>query len=531
MFKKKKNDDNQSAPEKAAPKAKAKKSKSSGGGGGLKAFFLHHVEKIVLCGIAGLAGFLVYNGTTVKSLPGDKTPQQLTQISTTAESAIRQDHWSAIEADRKFDSNFSSVVERSSRPNDVSPYPAVVWDPKPDRGGQKRQDPKLLPPIDLEVQTVVASLASSTSNKRWVDPLKDYKNAPSYMKKGASLGGSGSGALGEEGSGSGYGMEGGGSGKGMGMGSGGQGGNDVIRNLTGKYDRGFGGASRSSGSSMGSEGGSLGDYGDAGMGSGSGSGSGMGMGMGMGMGSGGMGMKGSGGSGTNPSAEVIPMPSAVMFNAITGLVPYEDQIKEYDLALANSANHDPRRDAPNYKGFTVQRVAITNGDPNREIKDDEWETLDEKKLRITPTQRDRWWQGVCPEIVHSYYTHPMLTMSIPPVLIHDYRGFAKHSKAPSIYDQVLLPGQKRVVDTENDGDFIKTGDGAGGAGKGMGMGAEGSGMVTAVKLVEWDSAWKVMVKWDLAEVNSAAMDLRKVEAEWVVWGAERNGYGCGHAYH
>ncbi len=82
MFKKKKNDDKQSAPEKAAPKRRRRSRKAQEAGGGLKAFFLHHVEKIVLCGIAGLAGFLVYNGTTVKSLPGDKTPQQLTQIST-----------------------------------------------------------------------------------------------------------------------------------------------------------------------------------------------------------------------------------------------------------------------------------------------------------------------------------------------------------------------------------------------------------------------------------------------------------------
>lgn len=523
MFGKKKNKEQaegapiEDAPVKEAKKGKkAKKGFSKGGPG----FFASHVEKIVMGVVLAGVGYFIYSGMREKGLGETKDPTKLKQTSQTLGTDIKKNHWDAIKADRLDvleeipEGEFPKLVNKIRSPIPFDSYalkPMDLTPPPP----IPRDDPKIFPAESLLATSVFGALAIEVPIEA-PDQYDALEDAEPLKKKGSSRssrrGGGGAGGPGGDAGGYGGGMYGGMGGPGGGGGYGGEGGmggpggggaaeaDPPARKLTASYDLGApigsaGAAAAAAGGGM-YGGGGYGDDGGMGMGAGGGMGDMMGgmggPGGGMGGPGGGMGdgmYGGGGGSGgrdglgnrdrdKGPKTKLASR--AIMFNAITGLMPHKKIFEEYKAALDGTGSFVANRDLPVYRNFILQRVDVT-ADPDREIKENEWKFAADGARNYQLYKTQKWATSAplgspVPEIIERNSVSTGITMPIPPLLVRDYRVFSRH---PMIdwswnYKALKAPVETKKDDEEEEDTFdpdALPGEGgpAGGAAAGGGM--------------------------------------------------------------
>jgi len=416
-----------------APKTPKEPKAGSGGAN----FFQLHVEKIVLGIIALVMGYLVYDGLGTQGIPENKTPNNLTQTASSALNSVKENHWNEImvQPDRQYKAEFSGLARNSRTPMADKPYETDPWEIAPRSVSEKRGDPQMLAPINLQVVSGYGALAINVKSDA-ADPLEDLEDAEEIKSKrrpprtsgrnpaGGGRNGGGSGGSGGFVPGGGdddSGDSGGSSDMGGLMGPMGGPGMDAGggRRLNPQYDRGFGARGAQGGmmSPMGS--GSNEDGGDIGAPSSSG-----GRGPGP-SGIGGMGASGGAGGATAGRGEKLGYKS-VYFNVVSGVAPHKAIVDEYKKAFEESAGFNMMRDRPNYLSFIAERVDVT-ADPTKEPAEGDWKKIADLRQQEKLVGE---WAGTSPEIVNYLYTDPELTISPLPLFIRDYRPLVSHPDVP-----------------------------------------------------------------------------------------------------
>ena len=123
------------------------------------------------------------------------------------------------------------------------------------------------------------------------------------------------------------------------------------------------------------------------------------------------------------------VPKLTHFNVITAAVPHQMIADSYKKAFASASDYRPDRDSPNYIGYEVQRVDVTDN-LERTIDDSEWKEATSCLLDAQLKEKQNW-AGACEEVaVTNYIVDHVLTMPVPPILISDYRPLASHPLIP-----------------------------------------------------------------------------------------------------
>ncbi len=444
--------------EKAPAKTKSKKSKASSGKSGPN-FFAAHVEKLILGVVVAATGYVIYDGISRKGYPTDRQPTSLNQSAGDALQQISVDHTEAIFAEREIKHAFVPEVEKSRRPIEWKKFSLGSLQNENSSGPvELRGDPKILPPEQLVVKCVSGAVAIEVP-KETPDPFEVFEDAPRITIKKPKPPKNKEEPEEDE---------------------------DKIkppaRRLMSKYDLG---------APIGAMGGMMGGMeGGMGMGMGGSMGGGMGgmdggrggMGSGMGMG-GAPGGGGGGGLGANknlgPKTKVASQ--AQIFVAATALVRHKEMSEEFERQLKNSGDYNLLRDTPVYLTFEIQRVDVSQN-PGREVQEKEWKTVSDGSKQVA--MRKNWAIKAplgrpVPEIIDLNARHPGLTMPIPPMLIKDYRDFAKHPAIDWVWDtkRLMAPPKRKENKKEDEGEEdVLPGQGSGGAATG-GMGGMGSGMM------------------------------------------------------
>lgn len=415
----------------------------------IKTFFVSHFEKMLLAGIVAVSGFLVYRGTQLPDFTNEKKPEQLTQEANTVKLGIDDDHTESIIMSRRPEPG-ESIVARTKelyKPVDPTTYKlSKVW--VGETSGDtiiRRQDPLLLPPLDLRTVGVVCSIAANGAREPGGYPLAELEAAaeleaemtPRPRNRGTRGRGRGRGRGADMGMDMDMDM-----GMGMGMGSG----MDDMMGTQRKARRGeeeMKVAGRQFDSSL-----SLG-YTPS-------------------------------NSNSDPNSANYPQPKIGWFIAGTALLPHREIYEAYELALKDAGGYNPARDTPLYYDFEVQRADVTIK-PLDKLTEDDWSKVYDRSLYTKIA--DTVWQGFAPEIVPEDYRDDNITTWIPPVLLDDYSFFALHPRIPLLSKRELE--QKALMEEqENSKEFTDIEDldkqfseielaGPGAAGSmrgGMGMG-------------------------------------------------------------
>jgi hypothetical protein len=119
-----------------------------------------------------------------------------------------------------------------------------------------------------------------------------------------------------------------------------------------------------------------------------------------------------------------PKPDAALqarpYVIITGLVPWNKEVQEYNRVFQNADGGDRNRDVPHYEGFTLERAEINPAQPDK---------LDWQPLK-TDRQFVNSWEGYMPEIAHKDYVEPMMTSKLGPLVTAKWGESATHPKIP-----------------------------------------------------------------------------------------------------
>jgi len=113
------------------------------------------------------------------------------------------------------------------------------------------------------------------------------------------------------------------------------------------------------------------------------------------------------------------------------LAPHEALEKEYRSKLSPGGNIMPGRDTPNYTGFEVERVDVTE-DPTKAIQEADWQPLAGAGSERLKELAKSVWLGTAPEVSESGWTAPNITMPVPPLLLKNYREFVSHTEIPKV---------------------------------------------------------------------------------------------------
>ncbi len=110
------------------------------------------------------------------------------------------------------------------------------------------------------------------------------------------------------------------------------------------------------------------------------------------------------------------------FVSITGLVPFKEQVEQFEQAFKDAQEYQPERDQPRYLTLRVQR---------REVQPDgttgQWVDLDALRvMRLEPNK----WEGRLDERAAADHVAAPLVMPLPPLLFRDVTQYALHSQIP-----------------------------------------------------------------------------------------------------
>lgn len=391
----------------------------------IKAFFIHHFEKMILVLVIAASGFLIYVGLGKPDFLAEHVPDKLSTDATEVKSAIDENHNEAIIPDRIPTFNILKATNEIYTAVDPSAYkPTQPWERTEGQAIVRRQDPALKPPVHLLAQGVATTIAVRAkiadpddyplAGLEDAEPLeKVEKKKKREPRRSRSRGMDMEDMMGME-----MEME-------MDMGM-----EDMMD--MGMESMGGGGAGRRFDTKF--------DF------------------------------------GMRPSAtsdKQNPVPKVGWFIAGTALVSHKEIYEAYELALSDADQYDPRRDTPVYFNLDVQRADVTDK-PVDQLAEADWEGIFWNRENYTKLAAMKW-SGFAPEIVPIDYRDEALTMYIPPVLLDDYTGFATHPMIPMIpqkeLKELLNPGEEE----EEIEDFVLGGESnfelaAPGARGGMGPG-------------------------------------------------------------
>lgn len=399
------------------------------GEGGIKGFMIRHVEKFVMFAAVILVAIFFSIGYFVDGLPADKTPVALKDRITQVRSHIAKDTWPIIAASRTPDLRHPERVDEGRTPNEDNSYRLVPLEAPLVRQKTLRTDPKIRPPLKLEVVGQNVSLAYArgreidtiASEPRAVvakDPKKKKTSRPSKSKDGS-----------KEKTGSG----------------------DLLSGLGGTQPGGPSGDD--------DEGGSTHSSGDLNLGE---------------------------ERVLTPTQAArldgfVPTGDAVAKSkflvAVKAVVPYKMQWEEFANSFQNSNDYNPSRDVPKYYWFYVERAEVP-ADPKAPLA---WTSLkpSEIKALANPDSKSKVrWQGTVPEIAATDFVDDVLTLPIPPVLSGNLKMWALHSDVPEKKVEVVAEsdeGSETSYEEGPDGpppppDSSKGGSGSGAGSKGAGPG-------------------------------------------------------------
>lgn len=478
---------------KTAKAAKPAKESKTGAGGAN--FFQLHIEKILLGLIAMVMAYLVYDGMGTSGVAQNKSPQNLTQTAASALESVKVDHSKEImqQPERQYKVEFSDLARNSRSPTVEQPYATDPWEISPRSISEKRGDPALLAPINLQVVTGYGAMAINVKQDA-VDAFAEFEDADAIKGKkkpresssrrpaGGGRGGSGGSSGMMPGGSDGDDMDGGDMDSGGGIGMGGPMGSGMgmdggRRRLNPAYDKGFGGSRGAQGGlgmmgpMGGSDGGDLGDLGAPAMSSG-GRGS---------MGAPSAGGPTGGGANTRGKGEKLGHKS-VYFNVVSGLAPHKALVEEYKKAFEESAGFNAMRDRPHYLSFIAERVDVT-ADPNKEPAEGDWKKVADLRQQEKLVADE--WAGTNSETANTLYTDPALTIAPLPILIRDYRALVAHPDIPESGRPMVMneteetDGDEKKDETEeNEDDQFSSRRRNNAAGNNMLGGAGGIGMPT-----------------------------------------------------
>ncbi len=438
MFGKKKKSDDDVAPEAAAKpskpekaKKKAKKAKDDSTNVRVTAsrgpnIVVRHIEKVVLAGIIGLVGFLVFRSFSAETLQSSQTPESLANQSDSILNQVKNEsHWDAIYPERekyvrhKFHAD--TLIARESA--DANQYPFGRLEPPAIREStEQRGDPEIAPVEQLQVTNVTGALGIWVQVKDGnSDPFLALEDAKPIGKKTRPERTRGPGGRNPDPNAPG-GPDGGTNDK-------------VHRQLNSKYDLGFhaggegAGGLRGSGPGLGgiNEKSQMDEYGGVPLGSVQPANQGP--------------NQTDSGLVTDQSIRYRLGSRPVVFNAITALIPHRKNEQAYFDAFSRTGTFLAGRDRPAYLGIEVQRVNVT-GDAYRDISEEEWKTvLTTKDISEMPRQQ-QWATHLpqlpithIPDVINSRYDG--LTAPIVPMLVRDYREFSKHSKIEWLWNTTI----------------------------------------------------------------------------------------------
>jgi hypothetical protein len=145
-----------------------------------------------------------------------------------------------------------------------------------------------------------------------------------------------------------------------------------------------------------------------------------------------------------PQAPDSTMARDVAAVTIMAVVPFQKQVEEFDKKLANSLDYDPSRDFPQYLEFQVQRVNVTDLDPDDPIDEKAWEPLprapkilEEQAYGNEKEKKVPLFAGAPTEVSDPNYLEPeTLTHYAPPFLQRDLWDLLTHPDVP-LYTPVL----------------------------------------------------------------------------------------------
>ena len=376
------------ADEKPSSKAKSK----SKGSFNAKEFMLYHVEKFVFGLMLLLSAGLVYLGMTSKTIEPSKDPKKLADKASQVLNQIRENHWDAIKDEEGRVKGIIDVSYAEKSIDSTKPIPKDLYRPEIPLPGSRiagyRTDPDILPASSLEATYYFGPIVVGNANAQlveYLDKLKDAEEpkAPPKRRDDRDRGGRfGGGSEGESGP---PGLLGGGGPPGFGgpPGSGGGFGGGplgVKRYLAAGYDQGF--PSHTLGPS----------------------------------------------NPNDPKRKSIG-PRDIGFVSVMALVPHQDLEKEYRDKLSPGGNLMPGRDTPNYVGFEVERVDVTD-DPSKQVQESDWQAMPNAGSERLNELAKTIWLGTAPEVADAGWTAPNITIPVPPLLLKNYREFVSHSEIP-----------------------------------------------------------------------------------------------------
>jgi hypothetical protein len=347
----------------------------------IKSFFGLHIEKMVLAVILVLLVVFIYLGYSLEDL--EQTPTELEQLTTTAVNKMNENTWDTIKEENRPATGRAELAKAS----DLATSDAAYATDKPLKPvgrnlGEKRKDPTLFPPAQLEV-TVVSAPVAFRMKPDDVDLLKDAKAAELKKKEVKAP--------------------------------------PKKPKRRGGYGSEMGGGSSSYGSEMSSS------EPPSGM-----SGSSM---YGMSMPGGESGMMGAVGGtlatgkripGFRPGMGAVAKPCNIA--AVKAVIELQKQWDEYERVFSTAVGYNPARDVPRFVMFLAQRADVTD-DPNRELTDADWKNVANNDSVRAELMRNPWY-GFSQEIVDPRYLSKVLTMPTPPVMMRDSEPIARHSLTP-----------------------------------------------------------------------------------------------------
>lgn len=391
------------------------KGKAKFSAGGLKQFLLMHVEKLVLGVVCVFLLLLVYRGATRETLKADQSPAKLGQLAQEVKTRIDSSPWDPAQAEVTT-IKFVQEAERNQALVDARPYALTKDFGGSSPVGARRRDPDLYAALDLQGRAgygafalldpdydaaqLAADRVEAGAKEFEIDPetgkpMRGRKRAQDDAQGGYGRGGAG------------YGPPGGRGGAGYGAPPGGRGGAGYGAPPGGRGGAGYGPSRGGAG------------YGGAGYGRPPG---------GAGYGAGGM----TGAGGPEPTM-VAPVGSKVETRhwiSLVALVPIQKQNQEYVKALAGSdATYDPSSDYPNYFGYEVERLDVTELSPGAEL---DWRKATKQLVVATRDieKEVKTWSTESPELVDEMYVQQGLVFPLGPLLQKSWKRWATHPKIP-----------------------------------------------------------------------------------------------------
>ena len=369
----------------------------------IKAFFVHHFEKMIFVVVILLAGLLLWQGTKLPNFLDTEQPDRLATEATQVKSDIDINHNEAIIPERN--SEFDILMETQKLYTAVEPSAYRLprtWEGKKEESIVRREDPAIAAPIALRtvpVATAIAVRGSTTDPAAYTlaslegaDELEKIERPEPRSRRRSR----GRGGMDME-----MGME-------MGM--------EMEMEMMGmEQEMEMDMMGEMAGGSM------------AGV----------------------RRFNAKNDHGKRPTAtddKRNPEPAVGWFIAGTAVVPHKEIYKEFETAFRDAEGYNPRRDTPFYYNLEVQRADVT-GKSVDQLTDQDWVDIWNRELYTKLAARR--WSGFAPEIVPSDYRDDSLTLWIPPVLLDDYSYFATHPMIPmQSRDELKRAAAAEQQDTE-----------------------------------------------------------------------------------